>query len=109
MLVAERLRGWRLHPKQIPFGPDLYFPTERLAVFIDGCFWHGCPICGHVPKTNTEYWSAKIARNRRRDAAARRALNRAGYAVLRLRECDIKARRTKCFARIRRLLLNSVA
>ena len=52
MLVRARVRGWKVHPRGIVGKPDFFFPEHRLAVFVDGCFWHGCPRCGHVPKAN---------------------------------------------------------
>lgn len=62
---------------------DVVFPTERVAVFIDGCFWHGCPEHGRVPKTNSPYWSEKLERNALRDRRNERALDEAGWIVLR--------------------------
>src|ERR1700728_3052304 len=74
LLLRCRLRGWRVRPKDIPGTPDFVFPRSRLAIFCDGCFFHGCPKCGHIPKTNVAYWRAKILRNRRRDAKGSRKL-----------------------------------
>ena len=59
-LVRAGLRGWVLQAKGIAGCPDFYFAEDRLAIFVDGCFWHGCPQCGHVPKANSEFWAAKI-------------------------------------------------
>jgi len=90
MLVAAGFRGWCMHPTDVDGRPDFYFPLERLAIFIDGCFWHGCPRCGHVPKTNSVFWAAKIARNRARDRNVVRALRRQDIAVLRIWEHDAR-------------------
>jgi DNA mismatch endonuclease, patch repair protein len=65
---------------------DVVFQRQRLAVFVDGCFWHGCPEHGHRPKVNTDYWSLKLERNRRRDARVNAALAGAGWQALRLWE-----------------------
>jgi DNA mismatch endonuclease, patch repair protein len=65
---------------------DLVFPRQRVAVFIDGCFWHGCPDHARVPGTNTVYWAAKIAGNRQRDAHTSQMLAAAGWRVLRVWE-----------------------
>ena len=65
---------------------DVVFPRQRVAVFVDGCFWHGCPIHGSRPQTNRSYWAAKIARNIRRDANSTAELRKAGWAVLRIWE-----------------------
>lgn len=65
---------------------DIAFPRARVAVFIDGCFWHGCPAHGVQPRTNEEWWSWKIARNRDRDADSTRTLESQGWRVLRVWE-----------------------
>jgi len=66
--------------------PDFVFRRERVAVFVDGCFWHGCPKCYRRPKSNRKFWDAKAARNRARDAEVTRALRRAGWTVVRIWE-----------------------
>lgn len=65
---------------------DIVFPRQRLAVFVDGCFWHGCPDHGHVPRSNSHYWTSKLARNAARDRLTTAALEEAGWRVLRLWE-----------------------
>jgi DNA mismatch endonuclease (patch repair protein) len=62
--------------------PDVVFPRLRIAVFVDGCFWHGCPVHGTQPRSNADYWRAKIDRNRERDAHTTNALLAAGKAAL---------------------------
>lgn len=91
-LHAEGFR-FRLHRKDLPGTPDIVFPATRLAVFVHGCFWHGhdCARGARIPKTNTEYWLAKIARNRARDAAAQQALEAQGWRVVVAWECAIKS------------------
>jgi DNA mismatch endonuclease (patch repair protein) len=66
-----------------PIRPDLVFPRQRVAVFVDGCFWHGCPDHGTRPVTNSEYWLPKIEANRGRDRRNTRALEAQGWTVLR--------------------------
>lgn len=79
--------GWRKHPHEILGKPDFYFPQLRLAVFIDGCFWHGCPLCQRrVPVARREFWRLKIEGNARRDSRQRRQLRRQGYHVMRVWE-----------------------
>jgi DNA mismatch endonuclease (patch repair protein) len=63
--------------------PDITFTRTRLAVFVDGCFWHACPVHGIQPRANTEYWRPKLARNVARDRAVDEALGAAGWQVLR--------------------------
>lgn len=104
VLARRAISGWTLHNKGIMGTPDLCFPRERLAVFVDGCFWHSCPKCGHVPKTNRAYWRAKICRNRARDARITRKLRRLGFSVVRVWECDLRKRPLACVGRIKRAL-----
>ena len=66
--------------------PDILFPTEKVAVFVDGCFWHSCPEHGTIPKANREWWIEKLAGNVERDRRHRRELGDAGWVVLRVWE-----------------------
>jgi len=66
--------------------PDVVFPRTQLAVFIDGCFWHNCPEHGSIPRVNAEYWRLKLAYNAERDRQSSRALESAGWLVLRIWE-----------------------
>ena len=68
--------------------PDILFSGSRLAIFVDGCFWHGCPIHGTTPKNNAEWWREKLATNRRRDQQVDVALQDHGWQVLRFWEHD---------------------
>lgn len=63
--------------------PDVTFTRERLAVFVDGCFWHRCPLHGTEPRTNTDYWLPKLERNQRRDRDTTARLTTAGWTVVR--------------------------
>jgi DNA mismatch endonuclease (patch repair protein) len=69
-----------------PMRPDVVFPRARLAVFVDGCFWHGCPEHGTQPTRNSHYWTAKLARNLERDRRHDAFLSEAGWTVLRIWE-----------------------
>lgn len=66
--------------------PDIVFRAGRLAVFVDGCYWHGCPRHGHTPRANVDYWGPKLERNGQRDRAVDDSLRQAGWRVLRLWE-----------------------
>lgn len=66
--------------------PDIVFTRSQVAVFVDGCFWHGCPDHGEMPLSNQEFWMAKIARTRERDQQQRAALEGAGWSVVRVWE-----------------------
>lgn len=100
--VRAGMKGWVLHRK-IPGSPDFYFPKQLLAVFVDGCFWHGCRKCGHVPRQNRPFWAAKLKRNRQRDALTNRRLNLQGIKVLRLWEHELKDA-ARCIAKVGLLL-----
>lgn len=80
---------YRLHAR-LPGTPDLAFPSARLAVFVDGCFWHGCPKHYSSPVTNATFWAVKLARNLARDKSAENALGRLGWRVLRIWEHEIR-------------------
>jgi DNA mismatch endonuclease (patch repair protein) len=83
LLRSHRITGWRRHPN-LPGNPDFVFPRQRLALFVDGCFWHGCRKHCRMPATNCNYWRAKISRNVARDKVTARALRNAGWRVIRL-------------------------
>lgn len=81
------------HPIDLEGGrvrPDVVFTRARLAVFIDGCFWHSCPQHATRPRTNAEFWANKLDRNRQRDDRDTRRLERAGWHVLRIWEHETK-------------------
>lgn len=86
----------------LPLGrvrPDIVFPTRKLAVFIDGCFWHGCPVHGEVPVSNRDFWLAKLARTKERDALQTQMLEAAGWGVLRVWEHEPIDAITACIRR----------
>jgi DNA mismatch endonuclease (patch repair protein) len=68
---------------------DVVFSRHRVALFIDGCFWHGCPEHGTMPKSNVDYWTPKLRRNVERDAAVDEALRSSGWSVIRVWEHDV--------------------
>jgi DNA mismatch endonuclease (patch repair protein) len=70
--------------------PDFAFPKWKLAVFVDGCFWHGCSRCFRLPKQNRLFWRAKIEGNRRRDRSVNGRLKKLGWKVIRIRECQLR-------------------
>ncbi len=103
-LSAAGLRGYRLHNHAVPGTPDVVFGPERVAVFVDGCFWHGCPECYREPKSRKEYWTMKVQRNRDRDAAVNAACKAKGWRVLRVWEHEVLRKPTRVAARVRRYL-----
>ena len=91
LLYAEGYR-YRLHKPDLPGKPDLAFPSRKKVVFVHGCFWHRhtCRNGKRQPKTNLEYWIAKIARNVERDAAQLKETIEMGWQVLVIWECELK-------------------
>ncbi len=89
LFKTHGVKGWRrnykLHGK-----PDFVFPKQRIALFADGCFWHGCFCRTNIPKTNSAYWERKIARNVARDLENNGILRDKGWQVFRVKECEIK-------------------
>jgi DNA mismatch endonuclease (patch repair protein) len=86
---AQGIKGWRRH-SDLPGKPDFAFSKLRLALFVDGCFWHGCRWHCRMPKTRVEYWKPKIARNKRRDSEIRKQLRSLGWRVVRIWEHSLK-------------------
>lgn len=95
-IVAARLSkmgvvGWTQNDKSVTGCPDFHFPVARIAIFVDGCFWHACPRCRRrTPRNNRAFWFKKINDNRRRDNRVRRALRARGYKVLRVWEHEVR-------------------
>lgn len=132
---ANRITGWRRHlslslkvpgsrltvrssrdasprpPKESGVGkksyvrPDFVFPILRLAVFVDGCFWHGCPLHATQPKNNAAFWGKKLAANHARDQLVTRMLRKKGWRVLRLWEHDLSVKnQAKLLRRVEKAL-----
>ena len=82
---------YRLHRGDLPCKPDMVFPGRRKVIFVHGCFWHGhdCKRGAREPKTNADYWRAKIERNRERDVRSIDALRAAGWRTLVVWECEV--------------------
>jgi DNA mismatch endonuclease (patch repair protein) len=95
---------YRLYAKELPGKPDLVFPSRRKVIFVHGCFWHGhtCARGDRQPKTNAEYWSAKVSRNRERDVQHLAALRAGGWQTHVVWECQIE--KPGLLARLKRFL-----
>lgn len=83
------ITGWRRH-LNLPGRPDFVFRRDRLVIFVDGCFWHGCPAHSRHVSASGKYWIEKIARNRERDRRVRRVLRASGWRVIRIWEHDLR-------------------
>lgn len=104
LLCAAKICGWRRH-LPLPGKPDFAFPGHKLAIFVDGDFWHGR--LERRPTTNPDYWKEKIARNQRRDKKINRTLRKRGWSVVRIWESDLKKKPAVCLRRIRRMLASA--
>ena len=95
-VVREAVQTFRVKP-------DFVFRAHRLAVFVDGCFWHGCPIHGTQPRQNAKFWREKIARNRARDRLVNRTLRAMGWRVFRIWEHELRRKNERrLLGRLRR-------
>jgi DNA mismatch endonuclease (patch repair protein) len=110
LLLRKALRdadllGYRLHPSQLPGRPDIVFGKHKLAILINGCFWHRCPTCDlPLPRSNTEFWLNKFNANIARDKRKVKALRKIGWRTITLWECKIKTDPLLCVRRIVRVL-----
>ena len=126
LLRRHGIKGWRRHfeirgrdaalrrprtaRRSVPtfrVKPDFVFSKLRLAVFGDGCFWHGCPKHATKPANNRAFWKKKLAGNKTRDRLVNRTLRRAGWRVIRIWECALQKRPQSCVQRIQKALSES--
>lgn len=101
LLRKARLTGWRRH-QPLPGRPDFVWPNLKVAVFVDGCFWHGHD-CGKnvTPKTNAKAWRDKIERTQNRDQRVTRSLRQLGWDVIRIWECRLTKEPDHCIQKIK--------
>src|SRR3954471_13086033 len=97
-LWAAGLRGWRCHPKRVAGRPDLAFIGRKVAVFVDGAFWHGHP--NYYRNQSGAFWDAKIAKNRERDARVDATLRAEGWRVVRIWDFEVERDLTACVERV---------
>jgi DNA mismatch endonuclease (patch repair protein) len=106
LLRRNKIAGWRRH--YAIFGkPDFTFPKHRLVIFVDGCFWHGCPKHSNMPVNNRDFWNRKLSGNRARDRLVSRTLRKNGWRVLRIWEHDIAKRPLTCIRKIKSSLADA--
>jgi len=97
LIVRKQLResgypGYRLNWKKAPGKPDICYPGKKIAIFVNGCFWHRCPKCNlPLPKSNLDYWKPKFDRNVERDAKEIESLEKGNWTVVVVWECEIKS------------------
>ena len=108
-LAAARIRGWRINARDVFGHPDFVFDDYKIAIFVDGCFWHGCNKCRNIPTSNRSFWSHKISSNKLRDRKVTRKLRRTGWQVLRFWEHQLRIDPQKCISTIQAGLLQHKA
>ncbi|MDD5186800.1 MAG: very short patch repair endonuclease [Methanoregula sp.] len=89
ILWSQGIRGYRIH-YNLPGKPDIVFTKKKIAIFIDGCFWHKCPVCFQEPETRKEFWMKKIQSNVDRDKKVDERLKDEGWTVFRFWEHDVR-------------------
>jgi DNA mismatch endonuclease (patch repair protein) len=107
-MIRAGVRGWTLCGADLPGKPDFVFERARLVVFVDGCYWHGCPTCYRAPTSNTAYWSEKFATNKARDRNVGRLLRANGWRVVRFWEHEIERNPARVVEKIRIFLSRPV-
>ncbi len=91
ILWAQGIRGYRINYKKIPGRPDIAFTKTKIAIFVNGCFWHQCPKCNYaIPKHNQKFWKEKFEKNIARDERKAKELQEAGWKVITIWECELK-------------------
>jgi len=85
-LAGAGISGYKMHEKNLPGKPDFVFHDKKVAIFVDGCFWHGCPTCYRRPHSSQEYWDAKVRRNAERDHKNCQSLKDMGWLPVRIWE-----------------------
>lgn len=94
------VKGWLRHRRIGKYSPDFVFCRENVALFLDGCFWHHCPVHGSIPKSNREFWIRKLRRNQERDRRVEAHLNVSGWICIRLWEHSVKRNPDACAAEV---------
>ena len=96
------IKGYRLHWKKVPGKPDIAFPSKKVAIFVNGCYWHKCPNCNpSTPKSNVEFWNNKFQKNVERDKRKVQQLKQLDWKVLILWECQIIKNMDICVDKIK--------
>ena len=104
-LISCGISGWHVNSKNVVGRPDFLFCRFRVAVFVDGCFWHGCRFCRKIPASNRKYWLNKINNNQKRDRKVNRSLRKSGWRVIRFWEHEMYQNPEKVLETIKNALI----
>lgn len=112
---VHHVTGWRRQQRvrvrvknrsaELTVHPDFIFPSLHVAVFVDGCFWHGCPKHSKIPENNRDFWMDKLSANKSRDRLVNRAMRQVGWQIIRIWEHDLAKRPEFCIRRIRKAIM----
>lgn len=102
-LASARISGWRMNAKDLAGKPDFVFDDKKIAIFVDGCFWHGCK-CKRLSKTHKSFWKNKIETNITRDRRVSRHLRKRGWKVVRIKEHELKVSVSKVVGRVKQIV-----
>lgn len=90
-LWTSGIKGYRINWKKVPGRPDIAFPGRKIAIFVNGCFWHRCEKCNpNMPKSNIDFWTSKFSKNKLRDHLKTEQLKLLGWTVITIWECEVK-------------------
>jgi DNA mismatch endonuclease (patch repair protein) len=104
-LWANGLKGYRNNYKKVPGRPDIAFPVKKVAIFVNGCFWHRCPHYNYqLPKTNTAFWEIKFKKNKDRDALKTAQLEALGWKVITVWECVVDEDMNRIITQLKKML-----
>ena len=103
-LTRSCISGWKMNDKSVTGTPDFVWPEIKLAIFVDGCFWHKCPQCYREPKTKKKFWRDKIQKNTERDLRVTKELKKSGWKVLRIWEHELKRNPDDVFSNVLRTI-----
>lgn len=104
LFKKNKITGWRRHNNKLPGTPDFSFQKEKIAIYVDGCFWHGCKRCYVAPKSNEDFWRKKVEGNMKRDKANRALVRRMGWVHIRIWEHEIKKKPEGIVTKIKKSL-----
>lgn len=100
VMISKGVRGWRMYARDLPGKPDFVFSEKKVVIFVDGCFWHGCPKCYRRPYSRQDYWDKKLQYNILRDRRNRATLRRKGWHTMRVWEREIKSHPKRVYTKI---------
>lgn len=104
LLSNKGIKNYKINYSSLPGKPDIVFIKNRVAIFIDGCFWHKCPVCFIKPKTRVKFWMEKIRENLQRDREVNKELKKKDWSVIRIREHDVERNSEQILLRFLKIL-----